>query len=145
MQRAKKYWIVCVSKEHAKLAVEGGIIQACHGKERPLRRMRAGDELLIYSSKNSITDTKSTLQTFTAIGKVADDEVYQYQMGEDFIPFRRRVEYRKCEEIPILPLIYELRFIPNKQFWGYPFRYGILEIGFQDFELIYAQLVKGTK
>jgi hypothetical protein len=138
--RAKKYWIVCVSKEHVKLALKGGIIQACHGKEQPLRRMQKDDEIVIYSSREKMSDAKSNLQAFTAIGKIADDEIYQYAMSEEFIPFRRRVEYYECEEASILPLINSLHFIPNKKFWGYPFRYGIIEINVKDFEFIYSEM-----
>ncbi|MDR3177979.1 MAG: EVE domain-containing protein [Campylobacteraceae bacterium] len=138
--RAKKYWIVCISKEHAAFAFKGGIIQACHGKEWPLRQMQKDDEIVIYSSKEEMGDTKSVLQAFTAIGRVADNEIYQYAMSEDFIPFRRKVEYYECEEASILPLISSLRFIPNKKFWGYPFRYGIVEIGVKDFELICGEM-----
>ncbi|MDR2099475.1 MAG: EVE domain-containing protein [Campylobacteraceae bacterium] len=138
--RVKKYWIVCVSKEHVKLAVEGGIIQVCHGKKQPLSRMQKDDYIVIYSSKKKMSDAKSSLQAFTAIGMVSDNEIYQYTMSEDFTPFRRKVEYFECDEIPIMPLINFLHFIQNKKFWGYPFRYGIIEIDIKDFELIYSRM-----
>jgi hypothetical protein len=57
-------------------------------------------------------------------------------LSEDFIPFRRRVEYYECEEASILPLISFLLFIPNKKFWRYP----IIEINVKDFKLICSRM-----
>lgn len=37
------YWIVIVSKDHIKRGVEGGFMQANHGKQGPLKRMAVGD------------------------------------------------------------------------------------------------------
>jgi predicted RNA-binding protein len=135
-----KYWIVCISKDHTLLALKWGIIQACHGKRAPLARMKKGDGIIIYSSKFNISDPKSTLRAFTAIGEIADDDIYQYEIHPDFIPHRRKVNYFSAKEVPIEPLIDELDFIPNKRFWGYPFKYGFLEISKRDFELISSHM-----
>ena len=81
-------------------------------------------------------------QAFTAIGQVIDDDVYQFQMSQDFIPFRRNIKFYDCHEISILPLINELDFIQNKKLWGYPFRYGFLEIKENDFKIISTNLLK---
>ena len=35
-----KFWIGVVSKEHVLRGVEGGFCQVCHGKKRPLNRMK---------------------------------------------------------------------------------------------------------
>lgn len=76
------------------------------------------------------------LQAFTALGRVADDEVYQVEMEPGFVPWRRNVEFVECVHTPIRPLIDQLTFIKNKQRWGYVFRFGLFEISEQDFELI---------
>jgi hypothetical protein len=108
-----KYWITVVSKDHISRGIAGGFIQANHGKQAPLRRMAAGDWVIIYSSKQTMNGTE-LLQAFTAIGQLADDEIYQHKMSEDFIPYRRNVNYYKCTQTPILPLVNELHLSPIK-------------------------------
>ena len=83
-------------------------------------------------------DKKS--QSFTAIGQASDEEVYPYKMSENFVPFRRNIEFYKCEETSIIPLISNLEFIPNKKSWGFPFRYGFFEINENDFNLILSKM-----
>lgn len=136
----KKYWIAAISKEHTLKGVTGGFTQVCHGKQGPLKRMAKGDYLIIYSSKISM-EGKEKCQSFTAIGEVNSEEIYQYQMSEDFIPFRRNIDYLPCVETSILPLINDLEFIQNKKYWGYPFRVGFFEISQHDFELISSFMI----
>ncbi len=130
-----RFWIVVVSKDHIAHGVAGGFMQANHGKQGPLRRMSAGDGVICYSPKQTYQVNKP-LQAFTAIGRVADDRVYQHKMNDDFIPYRRNIEWLKCRETPIAPLILTLDFIKNKASWGYQFRFGFFEITERDFKLI---------
>lgn len=118
----------------------GGFAQLCHGKEAPLKKMNTGDWIIYYSSKESIQET-TPYQKFTAIGKVIDDDVFQFDMGNDFIPFRRNINFISCRETSIHPLIPHLTFIKNKKRWGYPFRFGHLEINEKDFKLISEKMI----
>ena len=135
MMSMNKFWIAVISKDHAMQAVQGNFIQLSHGKEAPLKRLHKGDWLLIYSSKNSINSNEKC-QTFTAVGQVSDDRIYQAEMNENFKPFRRNLQFFPCTPVSILPLINELSFIQNKKLWGYPFRFGFFEIHKNDFFLI---------
>ena len=81
-------------------------------------------------------------QSFTAIGQTMDEDVYQFKMTENFIPFRRNIKFHECQETSILPLIEDLEFIKNKKSWGYPFRFGFFEINENDFNLISSQMLK---
>lgn len=141
--RAKKYWVATISKEHIQRGIDGGFIQVCHGKEAPLKRMRKEDYLLVYSSKITMEGNEKC-QAFTALGKVADDDVYAFQMTENFVPFRRNIQFMKANEVSILPLIEKLEFIPNKKSWGYPFRYGFFEINENDFNFITSKMLLKT-
>jgi hypothetical protein len=67
-----KYWIVVASAEHVRRGHAGGFIQAGHGKEAPLRRMRRGDGIVCYSPTETLGG-KDRLQAFTAIGLVKDE------------------------------------------------------------------------
>jgi hypothetical protein len=136
-----KYWIGVVSKDHVQRGVKDGIMQIGHGKRAPLARLKKGDWLMYYSPVDSFGD-KVPLQAFTALGQVADDEIYQQPMTDDFIPYRRRVNYLKVTDAPIRPLIEKLSFIKNKQSWGYVFRFGLVEIPEQDFLTIKQRMVK---
>ena len=137
-----KYWIVVVSRDHLAHGVEGGFMQANHGKEGPLKRLTAGDWVIFYSPKQTYGGHEP-LQSFTAIGQVSDDKIYQHKMADDFIPYRRNVEFYKCEETPIKPLITDLEFIEDKKSWGYKFRFGFFEITGHDFKLIRSAMIKG--
>ena len=130
-----KYWIAVVSKEHVLNGINWGIMQVCHGKKAPLKRIKKNDMIVFYSSKIRMQD-KVPYQKFTAVAKATDDEIYQVKMFENFEPFRRKVKFLECQETEIKPLINHLDFIQNKKSWGYPFRYGLLEISKKDFDLI---------
>ncbi len=134
-----KYWIVAASEDHVKSGVELGIVQACHGKTSPLKRMSKGDFMVCYSGKQTM-DKPDTCQEFTALGKVTDDEIYKVEVSEDFSPSRRNAEFFSSKAISILPLIDDFSFIQNKEHWGCPFRFGFFEIKRNDFELISSQI-----
>lgn len=137
-----KYWITVASKDHIARGVAGGFMQANHGKQAALKRVHAGDWVLFYSPKQTMNETEPC-KAFTAIGQAADEEIYQHKMSDDFMPWRRNVKFYKSTETPIVPLVDELDFIPNKKLWGYPFRFGFLEIPEQDFARIKAQMITG--
>ncbi len=136
-----KYWIIVASKDHVQNGIAEGIAQACHGKSSPLRRMRPYDYIVYYSGK-LIMGQDDKCQEFTAIGQVKDEEVYQYQMSPEFCPFRRNIDFFESKAVSILPLINDLQFIQNKKSWGYPLRFGFLEINKHDFDLIASQMLQ---
>jgi len=107
------HWVIVASKDHVQNGVRSGIAQANHGKAAPLKRMQIGDGVLYYSPKVEFSGSEK-LQAFTAIGKVKDEAVYQFDMGGGFIPYRRIVEYFDCADAPILPLVPALTFIQDK-------------------------------
>ena len=136
-----KYWIISASKDHVKNGIAQGIAQTCHGKAKPLQRMRKGDFVIYYSGKQTLGKPEKC-QEFTALGKILDEEIYQHQVSGDFCPSRRNVEFLPCTDLSISPLINDLQFIQDKQKWGYPFRFGILEINQHDFDLVSSQMLK---
>ncbi len=139
--RDKKYWIIVASKDHVKQGMAQGIVQACHGKSSPLRRMRKEDAVIYYSGKQTF-GKPDKCQEFTAIGRITDDEVYEFRVSEDFCPSRRRMEFMPATDISIVPLIGDLDFIKDKKSWGYPFRFGFFEISQNDFNLIASKMLQ---
>lgn len=135
MQQEQRYWVAVAAKDHVMRGVAGGFMQANHGKEAPLKRMKPDDWVIFYSPKKEL-DGDEKLQAFTAIGQVSDDKIYQHAMSENFVPFRRNVTFYPCTDVPIVPLINDLHFVQNKKSWGYTFRFGFFEIGKSDFDLI---------
>lgn len=135
-----KYWIVVASRDHVQKGILEGIIQACHGKAAPLKRIKKDDYVIYYSPKYEFGGTQKC-QLLTALGKVTDDIVYQFQMTPGFSPFRRKVSFLNAKEISIIPLISQLTVIKNKKNWGGAFRYGILQIPPQDFALIVEHMI----
>ncbi|UZR97949.1 EVE domain-containing protein [Chondrinema litorale] len=130
-----KNWIIVASKDHVKKGITGGFAQTCHGKSVQLKRMRTGDRVIYYSGKEYINKPEKC-QQFTAIGEVKGEDIYQVEMNPDFCPFRIDIDFFEAEDVSILPLIDELQFIENKKHWGYPFRWGILEINEHDYKLV---------
>lgn len=118
----------------------GGFTQANHGKPQMLKRLEKGDWIVFYSPKTRYVDGEP-LQAFTAIGQVRDEELYQFEMASDFVPWRRNVEFHDCHETSIKPLIGKLSFIKDKTHWGYLFRFGLFEIPEADFELIRSAMI----
>jgi hypothetical protein len=129
-----RHWIAVASADHARHGKGHGMMQVCHGKGGPLRRLRAGDGVVYYSPTTAFHG-KDRLQAFTSIGR-AKGEVYQADIGDGFRPFRRDVEYVEADEAPILPLLERLAFTRGKKNWGYAFRFGLVEISREDFDTI---------
>ncbi|WP_417307587.1 EVE domain-containing protein [Devosia sp.] len=130
-----KYWIAVASAEHARGGGAGGFMQVNHGKKAPLQRIGAGDGVVYYSPAETIRG-KDRLQSFTVIGRVRDDDLYQGVMGGDFTPWRRNVDFAKARETPIAPLLDTLEFTRGKTNWGYQMRFGLFEISETDFRTI---------
>jgi hypothetical protein len=128
-------WINTVSRDHVQQGVRGRFTQANHGKPHMLRRMTRGDWIVFYSPRSAVSGGES-LQAFTAIGQIADDEPYQVEVTPDFVPWRRNVRFVAGDETPIRPLIEDLHFIGDKKRWGYKFRFGVFKIDDHDLDLI---------
>jgi hypothetical protein len=130
-----RYWIIVASKNHVMHGVSLGIAQAGHGKRSGLARMHKGDGIVYYSPKVEY-EGHEPLRSFTALGFVEDEEIYQVEESPDFKPFRRRVRYVPAQDIKTEPLVKDLKFIRNKKAWGYVMRFGLIEIPEEDFIFI---------
>ena len=137
------YWIGVVSRSHVLRGVSGGFAQMNHGKQAPLKRMKAGDGLVYYSPRESYPDG-APLQAFTALGFIRSGEVYEHDMSADgvpgFVPWRINVDYLPAQHTPIKPLIAQLDFITHKTYWGAVFRFGQIRISEADFRRIAAAM-----
>lgn len=132
-------WVIVASADHVARGVAGGFVQACHGKDAPLRRIRPGETVIAYSP-SSVFGQPSPLRAFTAIGAMQGRPPYRVQMTEDFMPFRRDVEWYASQPAPILPLLDRLELTKGKRNWGHAFRFGILSISGEDAASIAAAM-----
>jgi len=130
-----RFWIAVASREHVMRGVAGGFAQICHGKPGPLKRMAVNDWIIYYSPTDKFNG-KELCRKFTAIGRINDNKLYEFQMNKDFVPWRRNIAFLPAKEVDIKPLIDRLCFIYDKQRWGFPFRRGCFEITEKDFHLI---------
>ena len=128
-------WIAVASAEHVRLGRAAGFMQVCHGKAGPLGRIHPGDAVIYYSPSVRM-GSGTRLQAFTAIGRVKEGEPYVVQMGEDFRPFRRDVDWTPSTEVPIAPLLERLSFTAGQRNWGATFRFGLFQIGEEDRRII---------
>jgi hypothetical protein len=141
MMARETNWLGVVSRDHVLGGVEKGIAQIGHGKSGGLRRMSAGDGFVYYSPRDAYPKG-APVKAFTAVGRVADDEVWQADEG-DFKPWRRRIDYESAaNEVPIADLKdrLDLTATPN---WGYALRRGLIELSAKDFALIHAAMTVG--
>lgn len=136
---SRRYWIGVACREHVARGVAGGFAQLCHGKAAPLARMAAGDGLVYYSPVE-VLGGKTPCQAFTAIGTVCAGAPYRVSLGEHFRPWRRDVAFVAAQAAPIRPLLTQLAFITDPARWGYPLRFGHLQISAADFRLIAAAM-----
>jgi EVE domain len=130
-------WLGVVSRAHVQKGVAGGFAQLCHGKAQPLRRMRRGDWLVYYSPTTEMGG--AALRAFTAIGQVEGDEVYRYDMGGGFVPFRRNVRYVAAREVALETIRQELKLCAGPN-WGMALRRGHLPLEAADFAIIAAAM-----
>ena len=141
MQVEQKYWIVTASADHAAHGLNLGIVQACHGKAAPLRRMMAGDGVVIYSPKAQ-RNGGERLMAFTAIGRVTGEEPYVFDMGGGFLPWRRGVQWQPhAQAQSIRPLLDQLDLTRGQASWGMIFRFGLTRISRADFSLLARAMV----
>ena len=133
-----KYWIGTVCQEHVLRGVAGGFCQVCHGKAAPLNRMQRGDWLLYYSPKIRLHGNEK-LQAFTAVGQIADDHAYPFQMSADFIPFRRNVAYAEIARDCPLSIARQHR---QWQRYAGMLRYGHFEISADFFNWIARYMLR---
>ena len=129
------YWVAVASAEHVAIGRELGLMQVGHGKGAPLRRLHAGDRIAYYSPVRHL-GAKDVCQAFTAVGVVRDERVFQGDMGNDFRPFRKDVDWLEAHEAPIRPLLESLSFTQGKTNWGYALRFGLLKVTKADMQLI---------
>ena len=137
--RPAKCWIAVASADHVRRGVEDSIMQVCHGKAGPLRRMGPGDRVAYYSP-STIMRGGDKLQAFTAYGRVKEGEPYVFEMGGGFRPYRRDVAWERARTTPIRPLLGVLAFTSGDRNWGYKLRFGLFEIGEGDMDLIEASM-----
>lgn len=130
-------WLGVVSAEHVRRGVSLGIAQIGHGKRAGLARMRAGDTLVYYSPVERLGDA-APLRAFTALGTIADDEIWQADEG-DFRPFRRRVAYERMAPVALEDVRAELHLTASPN-WGYQLRRGLVPLEDHDVELIRARM-----
>jgi EVE domain len=128
-------WIGVACADHVRRGRQSGVMQLCHGKASPLRRVRPGD-VIAYYSPTHVFRGKDKLQAFTALGVVREGQPYAFDMGGGFCPFRRDVEWFETRDAPIAPLLDVLDFAAGRRNWGYQLRFGLFPIGDRDMELI---------
>ncbi len=138
----ENYWVVTASADHALRGKADGIVQANHGKHAPLRLMKPGDGVVIYSPRSVFPDGPP-LQAFTLIGRVAEGEPWQHEMGRTLM-WRRKVIWQEGKIALIRPLLGDLQVTRGLTSWGMAFRNGLTKLARSDFARIAREMVGGT-
>ncbi len=135
-------WLGVVSAEHVRRGVGLGIAQIGHGKRGGLARMRSGDTLVYYSPVERLGD-RAPLRRFTALGTIADDDIWQADEG-DFMPFRRRVRYEDVRPVPLEEVKDRLRLTASPN-WGYQLRRGLVPLDEEDVAVLRNAFLRREK
>jgi hypothetical protein len=130
-----KCWVAVASGDHVRRGIGESIMQVCHGKAAPLRRVSPGDRVVYYSPTDSFRGADK-LQAFTAYGRALPGEPYVLDMGGGFRPYRRGVAWERTRTTPTRPMLAALVFTSGDRNWGYKLRFGLFEIGGDDMDLI---------
>ncbi|MCX2560711.1 EVE domain-containing protein [Acetobacter farinalis] len=126
------FWLAIASAEHVRRGRMEGIMQVCHGKAAPLRRIRPGDGIVYYSPTLRMGD-RTPYRRLTAIGIIAAGDPYPFDMGNGFHPWRRHVTWMDAHDASITPLLPHLSFSAGRRNWGQSLRYGLIRIQQHDF------------
>ena len=130
------YWIGIASYDHVRTGVEGGFCQLGHGKRAPVERLKKGDWICYYSPREEMGRGES-VQAFTAIGRISDEEAYRGDMANNFHPWRRDVAWkRRAKQAPIRPLLQTLDLTRGRRSWGIIFRRSVIMVDEVDFARI---------
>jgi hypothetical protein len=125
-------WIVVASEDHVQTAVQGGFIQAGHGRHSAVAQFGRGDTVICYSARRHYGE-REPCQRFTALGTILDTEPFAARVSESFSPFRRQVRWDTAlQSAPVTPLLDRLSFIRDRRNWGYAFRFGVFRISTED-------------
>lgn len=134
---AIRYWLGVVQRDHVRDAVRLGIGQLNHGSRDDISRLGEADGLVYYSPRDTIDG--EPLKAFTAIGRVADTDVYSADRVQGAVArlWRRRIDwYRPAIEAPIRPLRAHLEFTRSTRNWGMQLRRGVIELSRHDWDII---------
>jgi hypothetical protein len=135
----RKNWIAVACVEHVRRGVSLGIMQVCHGKAAPPRRIKAGDRVAYYSPAETMRGG-AKVQAFTAYGVVRDDAIGQVDMGNGFCPFRRLVDYAPSRPAAIKPLLETPDFAFAGRGWGVKLRFGLVAVDEASMDAIAAAM-----
>jgi hypothetical protein len=131
-------WLGVASAEHVRRAVGLGIAQIGHGKRSGLAGMRLGDTLTYYSAQERVGGPRS-LRAFTAIGTVADDEIWQAD-DRAFRPYRRRVDYVPTASLVPVDALRDDLDLTASPGWGAQLRRGLVQLRDTDADRIRAAM-----
>jgi hypothetical protein len=99
--------------------------------------MKQGDWLVYYSP--SVEMGGAQLRAFTAIGRVEDDDVYPFDMGSGFVPFRRRVRYARAREVALDAVKGHLELCARSG-WSFALRRGLVPLSPIDLAVLGAAM-----
>ncbi len=131
--RLPRYWIVVSSADHIQSAVEGGFVQAGHGRRSPVEIFDRHDWIACYAPREQMRAGRA-VQAFIAIGEVTDDQAAAVDRGAVGIHHRRRVAWRKrAKPWPIRRMLDRLSVTRDRKSWGLALRRSVFEISCDDF------------
>lgn len=132
-------WIGVAAKAHVERAIAGGFCMFSHGKHAAVKRVNPGDWLAYYSPRTEL-EGGDPVRAFTAIGRVAEGEPFEAEMGAGRLGWRRAAAYEECRDADIYPLLPRLSFIKDPAHWGTALRRGLFAVPREDFALIAAAM-----
>ncbi len=134
---AQKFWIGVAVADHIRIGAKEEFCAFAHGKRQAVARLSLGDRFIYYATKTSYENGQSVgepVQAFLAVGTVVGEVEDNQYAG--YPAFTRKAKYDPLFNVPIKPLLHQLSFITNPQYWGMAFRRSLFEINQTDYQTI---------
>jgi predicted RNA-binding protein len=126
------YWILALPRPHIEHCVKIGTFGM--RRKYTLEQVKKDDKVICFATKEAkiLGFGKVVREYYFANDKVFLDKNHPYPDRIDFtatlLPSDREIDFK--------PLVNDLSFVKNKQYWGAHFVSGLCQIPAEDFELI---------
>ncbi len=138
-----RYWIGVVAANHAVVAEHEGVCGLSLGGREAIAGLDSGDIVVLYAPRTGFR-SGARVQAFVGIATIDGAALWKREWVDDGqMSWVRGANYREnLVPAPIRPLLPNLSFIGDPRYWGIAFRRGLVEINWNDFNLILSSMAR---
>ena len=138
-----RYFLGLAERVHAQMCMDANVVVLGLKGPAGVKKLTPGDGVVYYSPKTE--PEGKTLQSFTAIGEVVGEDIYEYSFDAGNPIWVRNVQWHKnAADTSIRPLLEQLSWIKNPKNWGFYMRGSSREITADDYAVIASAMLGGA-